>query len=189
MQTSQAGRVYYEVQAIGDASYPIQKHAGLIPRSQRLHFEQQVFSRPAAFFKQTTDRITYCLNDHFVPRSDHTADGKVVLQGTPPFRLELSIKNLASSEVHKEVVDTSLHEWNVDIPHYVFRTVGPHLVTIDGVQDASMCPQADIEYGMLTQWVDVAEAAVIVPFDRREDYCVGEALQFQLEGTPPWKVQ
>ena len=35
----------------------------------------------------------------------------------------------------------------------------------------------------------MAETAVIVPFDRREDYCVGEALQFQLEGSPPWRVK
>ncbi|KIJ53452.1 hypothetical protein M422DRAFT_241697 [Sphaerobolus stellatus SS14] len=187
LQTSTAGRVYYEITAIGDASYPVQKHS-VIPISGRLQFEQQVFARPTAYFKRS-DRVSYCLHDDFVHRGDLSTDGVVVMQGTPPFVLELSVKNLASSEIHKEILETPLHEWKLEIPQYVFRTVGPHLVTIDYIRDASNCPHADLDAVRRQLWVDVAESAVIVPFDRREDYCVGEALQFQLEGTPPWKVQ
>ncbi|KAF8527547.1 hypothetical protein BU17DRAFT_73948 [Hysterangium stoloniferum] len=188
LQTSKAGRVYYEVQAIGDASYPIQKHANNLPLSKRLRFEQQIFPRPAAYFKRS-NRISFCLNDPFVPRDEYPMDGTIMLHGIPPFTLELSIKNLASSEIYKEVIETSLYEWTVDMPHYNFRTVGPHVITIDSVRDASNCPESDTEMGRRSQWIDVAETAVIVPFDRREDYCVGEALQFQLEGSPPWRVQ
>ena len=187
LQTSTSGRVYYEVTAIGDASYPVQRHSA-IPPSSRLQFEQQVFARPTAFFKRS-DRVSYCLNDAFTYRGDLSTDGIVVMRGTPPFVLELSIKNLASSEIYKEVVETPLHEWRLDIPMYTFRTVGPHLVTIDSIRDASGCPHSDLDVVRRQLWIDVAESAVIVPFDRREDYCVGEALQFQLEGTPPWKIQ
>jgi nucleoporin POM152 len=188
LQTSKAGRVYYEVQAIGDASYPLNKQSDVIPQAKRLQFEQEVFPRPSAYFKRSS-RMSICFNHPLVPRDEYSTDGTVVLQGTPPFVLDLSIKNLASSEIHKETIEVWQHGWRLDIPNYVFKTVGPHLVTIDSIRDASNCLQADSEMGRRSQWIDVAETAVIVPFDRREDFCVGEALQFQLEGSPPWRVK
>lgn len=188
LQTSTPGRFYYEITTVGDALYPVQKNTPLLPVSSRLQFEQQIFPRPTAFFKRS-DRVSYCLYDAFVHRGDSSADGTVVLKGTPPFILELSVKNLASSEVHEEVVEISSHEWILNIPHYIFRTVGSHLVVIDSIRDASNCPHSNLDVGRRQLWIDVAESAVIVPFDRREDYCVGEALQFQLEGTPPWRIQ
>ena len=183
-----AGRVYYEIQAIGDASYPLNTRGHVIPQSQRLHFEQEVLPLPAAYFKRPS-RMSFCFNHRLVPRDDYSTDGTIVLSGTPPFVLDLSIKNMASSEVHKETIETLQQEWRLDIPNYVFQTVGPHLVTIDSIRDASNCLHADSGMGRRSQWIDVAETAVIVPFDRREDFCVGEALQFQLEGSPPWNVK
>jgi nucleoporin POM152 len=188
MQTSAPGRVYYEITAVGDASYLLQKNTPLYPISSRLRFEQQVYARPTAFFRRS-DRASYCLHDAFVHRGDLSTDGTIVLKGTPPFVLELSVKNLASSDVHKEIVETSNYEWNLNIPQYTFLSIGPHLVTIDSIRDASNCPHSDLDAVRRQLWIDVAESAVIVPFDRREDYCVGEALQFQLEGTPPWRIQ
>ncbi|KAF8585137.1 hypothetical protein K439DRAFT_1632955 [Ramaria rubella] len=188
LQTSKAGHVYYEVQAIGDASYPIQKHATAISQANRLQFEQAVFPRPTAYF-QRSSRASFCLNDQLIPRDEHLTDETIVLQGIPPFEIDLSIKNLASSEIHKEKIRTSDHEWRLNIPHYVFQTVGPHLVTIDSLRDASNCLQSDTDIARQSHWIDVTETAVIVPFDRREDFCVGEALQFQLEGSPPWIIK
>lgn len=188
LQTSKAGRVYYEVKAIGDASYPLNKHKHVIPRSKSLQFEQEVFPRPLAYFKRP-NRMSYCFNNPLVPRDEYPTDGTVVLHGTPPFLLDLSIKNVASSEIHKETIELAQHEWRLNFSNYIFQTVGPHLVTIDSIRDASNCLQAAIETGLQSQWIDVSETAVIVPFDRREDFCVGEALQFQLEGTPPWKIK
>jgi nucleoporin POM152 len=188
LQTSKRGRFYYEVHAIGDASYPIPKYAGAIPHSERLQFEQEVYPRPTAYFKRSS-RISFCLNDQLTPRDDYPLDGAIVLEGIPPFKLDLSIKNLASSETYQKIIETTSYEWKLDIPSYSFRTVGPHLVTIDAIRDGSKCQQSDLDTSRQSQWIDVAETAVIVPFDRREDYCVGEALQFQLEGSPPWRVK
>lgn len=187
LQTSKAGRVYYEVQAVGDASYPIQKHSSVIPNGQRLHFEQQIFPRPSAYFKKSS-RMSFCLNDPLVQREDQV-NAIIALEGTPPFKLELSIKDLASSEIYRETFETFSHEWMLHVPEYVFHTVGPHLVAIESVIDDSLCPQSDVNAEKRTMWIDVAETAVIVPFEMKEDYCVGEPLQFQLEGSPPWRVQ
>ena len=46
---------------------------------------------------------------------------------------------------------------------------------------------AEIESALILH-AGVAETAAIVPFSRREHYCVGDAIPFQLEGTPPWTV-
>lgn len=187
LYTSEPGRKYYEVKQIGDAAYPLANHKNaVIPRVDRLLFTQEVLPRPSANFK-TRARMSYCLGDAFTPRVSNS-DGSVVLDGTPPFRLQISVKNLAMSETHQETITVNEKMWKVDIPSYTFKSIGPHLITIDAVQDVSHCEQAIDNSLYQSIWVDVAESATIVPFDRREHFCVGEVSQFQLEGTPPWTI-
>ncbi|KAF8921998.1 hypothetical protein CPB85DRAFT_1247129 [Mucidula mucida] len=181
LQTSNPGRVYYEVKQIGDASNAV------IPRSERLLFEQQVSMRPSAYFKNR-NRIPYCLNDQFIPLDHLSSDGTVIFEGTPPFRLRLTIKNVASSLVDHRTVETYSPIWKIDLPSFEFQAVGPYLIVIDSVSDASGCDHASLDPLGSTIWVDVAETAAILPFDRREDYCVGDVAQFQLEGIPPWSI-
>lgn len=188
LHTSEAGRIYYEVKQIGDAAYPLaQNKHHVIPRSQRLLFEQEVLARPSAYFKSSS-RISRCLNDAFVPRDGISSEGTVVLEGRPPFLLDISIKNLAASEIHRQTVELWDTHWKMDLPNYLFRSIGPHKVTIESIRDASRCDPAGSDPLKTSIWVDVAETAAIVPFDRREHFCVGDVTQFQLEGTPPWTI-
>lgn len=188
LHTSEPARIYYEVKQIGDAAYPLAKNKNaIIPRSERLLFEQQVLQRPTAEFA-TRKRLTYCMNDALVPHDMASSDGLVELNGTPPFQLSVTIRNLAASEAYHETFVVNNYAWKLDVPSYVFKSIGPHEVTIDSVQDASHCEQSVIDTSTRSLWVDVAETAAIVPFDRREHFCVGEISQFQLEGTPPWTI-
>lgn len=188
LHTSQPGRKYYEVKQIGDASYPLAKHKNaFIPRSERLLFEQEVFTRPTARFRNK-NRISYCLRDPLIPRDSVTTDGQIQLEGKPPFDIQLSIKNLATSSVDTETVRVHGRTWTVSLPSYTFESIGPHLITIESIQDASRCEQATLDPLFRSIWVDVAETATIIPINRREDFCVGEVSQFQLEGTPPWTI-
>lgn len=188
LHTDEAARIYYEVKQIGDAAYPLAKNKdAIIPRSQRLLFEQQILMRPSARFKNH-NRMSYCLYDAFTPVDTFGQDGVVALEGTAPFQLKLSIRNLATSAIHYALVELQDTTWRLDIPSYTFHSIGPHLVTIESVQDASHCEQAVPDPLFRSIWVDIAETAAIVPFDRRQDFCVGEAIQFQLEGTPPWSI-
>ncbi|KAJ7925924.1 hypothetical protein B0H13DRAFT_1973892 [Mycena leptocephala] len=188
LQTSNPGRVYYEVKQIGDAVYPLSKHKNaVIPRSQRLLFEQQVNMRPSARFR-TRNRMAYCLTDAFVVQDPLSLDGLILFEGTPPFRLGLSIKNYGTSHVETMTIETFESSWKIDIPSYEFKSIGPHLVVLESVSDASSCPQAPLDPLSSSVWVDVAETAAIIPFDRREHYCVGDVSQFQLEGVPPWTI-
>ncbi|GBE77622.1 hypothetical protein SCP_0105020 [Sparassis crispa] len=188
LHTTKAARMFYEVKQIGDAAYPLGKNNdAVIPRSQRLLFEQQVLMRPFARFKNH-NRLSYCLNDALSPRDSTGPDGLILLQGTPPFQVRLSIRNLATSEVFTEVVQTRDSTWKLNIPSYSFHSIGPHLVNIESVADASHCEQAAADPLYRSIWADVAETAAIVPFDTRTDFCVDDIIQFQLEGTPPWSI-
>ncbi|KAI0652414.1 hypothetical protein C8Q79DRAFT_98543 [Trametes meyenii] len=188
LRTSEPGRVYYEVKQIGDAAYPLAKNRdAIIPRSERLLFEQQVLMRPSARFRNH-NRLSYCLNDALTAHDYADGNGLVVLEGTPPFQLQVSVRNLAASEVYTETLTLHDAAWRVHLPGYSFRSIGPHQVTIDSVQDASHCEQVAPDPLYRSIWVDVAETAAIIPFSRREDYCVGDVIPFQLEGTPPWTI-
>ena len=180
--------MYYEVKQIGDAEYPLAKHRSLIiPRAERLLFEQQVSARPSARFKNR-NRMSYCLNDGFVPPAEFLTDGTILLDGTPPFTLVISIKSLGTSQVDTRTVEIADYMWKIDLPSYNFKSVGPHLITIESVQDASACAPAALDPLSSSIWVDVAETAAIVPFDKRVDYCVGDVIHYQLEGIPPWTI-
>lgn len=186
--TSAPGHVYYEVKEIGDSVYPLEKSSNsVIPRSQRLLFEQEVAMRPAAYFKNR-NRMSYCLHDTFTSLDASSADGVVVLEGRPPFTLTLTVKNVAASTLETLLVEIPSNIWKVDLPSYTFASVGPHRVTIDSVTDSSNCAPSALDPLKSSVWVDVAETAAIIPFDNRPDVCVGEMTQFQLEGIPPWTV-
>lgn len=188
LQTSTAGRMYYEVKQIGDSAYPLKKHgAAIIPRSERLLFEQEVIRRPSVRFK-SRNRMTYCQNDTFMPLDPSSDDGIVIFEGTPPFTLALSVKDIAASEVETKVIKVHDHIWRLSIPSYRFKSIGSYLVTIESVADTSDCAQSALNSMFNTIWVDVAETAAIIPIDRRSDICAGDTVQFQLEGIPPWTV-
>ncbi|KAF7968974.1 hypothetical protein HWV62_28777 [Athelia sp. TMB] len=157
LHTITPGRKYYEVKQIGDSPYPLVKHKNeFIPRSQRLLFEQEVYARPAARFRNS-NRISYCLNDALVPRDASTQDGSIEFQGTPPFEVQLSIKNLAASKVHTETIKVAGRTWTMSLPSYTFESIGPQLITIESVQDASHCEQATLDPAHRSIWVDRSE--------------------------------
>ena len=186
--TSQVGRIFYEVKQIGDSNYPLNQNKDhVIPRKERLLFEQSVIGRPSAYFKKPS-RISHCLRDPFVSSDPIIADDVIVLEGQAPFFLDLSIKNLATSHIHWETVEVRESHWKVNLPNYIFSSIGPHLVSIEGIRDASSCKQAALDPLKSSIWVDVAESAAIVPYERREHFCVGDVAQFQMEGSPPWTV-
>ncbi|KAI0274973.1 hypothetical protein BC834DRAFT_839954 [Gloeopeniophorella convolvens] len=188
LHTSEPGRIYYEVKQVGDTAYPLSKHKGVvIPRSDRPLFEQEVLIRPSARFASSS-RLSYCLNENLVPQDKGISDGTIILQGTPPFELMLSVQPLAGAERFEQTVTVHDSTWRLDLPAFTFKSVGPHQVTIEAVKDASRCEQTLPDPQERSIWVDVAESAAIFPLERREHFCVGEVPQFQLEGIPPWTI-
>lgn len=188
LRTSEPGHHEYHLTDFGDAAYPLPHRVQSSPRYSGTVLQQEVLSRPSAYFKSSKSS-PYCLNQKLEPRSGHSDDPVVVLTGKAPFKLTLNIKNVATSESRLAVVDVTTPEWKVDIPTYKLQTVGPHLITIESFEDSSPCSPSAVDYERRTFRIDVAETAAIVPFDRRADWCVGDLLQFQLEGNAPWKIE
>lgn len=188
LQTSAPGRMYYEVKQIGDAAYPLMKHKNaIIPRSERLLFEQHVMKRPSVRFRNR-NRMTYCQNDALTPLDPSSNDGILLFEGTPPFTLTLTVKDIAASHTEAQTIEVHDQIWKLSLPSYRFKSIGPYLVTIESVTDASKCAQSALDPMFSSIWIDVAETAAIIPFEKRENICVGDVAQFQLEGIPPWTV-
>lgn len=188
LQTHAAGRFFYEVKQVGDAAYPLEQHkARIIPRSERLLIEQQVYARPSARFTNQ-ERLSYCLHEAFISHDAPSSAGVIQLEGTPPFTLGVSVRNLGSSQSEYVTVIVEGHSWRLDMPSYQFNSIGGHLVTIESIQDVAKCAHAALDPLYTSIWVDVAETALIVPVDRRDDFCVGDISSFQMEGIPPWTI-
>jgi nucleoporin POM152 len=189
LQTSHVGRVFYEISQVGDAAYPLAKYKSrTIPRHERILFEQQIFVHPSAGFK-TQGRLSYFLHDAFVASASPSSDGIVILEGAPPFRLHLTIKHMSTRQVDSLSVDVPHHTWKVDIPSYTFKTIGPHLISIESVSDVSNCAHVvALKSPSRSIFVDVSAGAAIVPYDQREHFCVGETASFHLEGIAPWII-
>lgn len=189
LRTSFGGHHRYQLLAIGDVSYPLK--AGQQPQGSAIirgeYLEQTVSTRPTAYFRSPS-RLSYCVGNSLSSRVGHGDGGIVVLNGQAPFHLTLSIKNFANNHVVRKTVEVKEHAWKVDFPDYSLDTIGPTLVTIESMKDSSPCPEADPSSLLRQIWIDVAETAAVVPLDRKEDYCVGEPISLQLEGTPPWTV-
>lgn len=183
MRTSEPGTHVYALQHLADATYG--NGIALDTRRTRgLRLEQAIHTRPSTRFKSTA-HVSRCLNADLNLSLDPGA--VLVLKGTPPFTLSIAVRNLAEGETHNVQIITNDYEWAVNIPDYVFRTIGPHVVAVEKIRDASMCDELGAA-GERSLWVDVAETAAIIPLERRVDYCVGDVLNFQLEGTAPWQV-
>ncbi|KEP54240.1 putative nucleoporin [Rhizoctonia solani 123E] len=183
MRTSESGTHTYALQHLVDTTY----NNGIrldTRRTRGLRLEQNVLMRPSARFK-STDRISRCLNTDL--NLSHDPGAVLSLTGTPPFTLSVAVRNLAEGETHHTQIVTNDHEWAINVPDYMFRTIGPHQVAIERIRDASQCAELGSASERLL-WIDVAETAAIIPLERRVDYCVGDVLNFQLEGTAPWQV-
>ncbi|KAL1708824.1 hypothetical protein EV121DRAFT_196368 [Schizophyllum commune] len=190
LRTDQPGRMLYEVKQIGDVHYPLEKHRNAtIPQRERLLIEQDVLARPSARFKSQEARMSYCVNDALTAQNFASDDGLVLLEGTPPFTLTLDVGKLGTSDRETVVVTVNEYAWKLSLPDYHFKSVGTHRVSIQSIADASGCAHVPLDPFQTSLNIDVAETAAIVPFDKREDLCVGDITQFQLEGIPPWNIE
>ncbi|KAF8314013.1 hypothetical protein DL93DRAFT_2228159 [Clavulina sp. PMI_390] len=188
LRTAEPGFHEYHLVDVGDTAYPLPARTSQGFRHSGTLLQQEVLSRPTVHFK-TARSSPYCLHQNLVPRPGHNDDPVVVLNGKAPFRLSLSIKNLATSETTTAVVDVLTSEWKVDVPTHKLQTVGPHLITIDSFEDSSPCSPDVVDFDRRSFKIDVAETAAIVPFDRRTDWCLGDTADFQLQGSAPWKIE
>ncbi|KAI9868441.1 MAG: hypothetical protein M1813_005885 [Trichoglossum hirsutum] len=177
METSRAGQYEYKFYELGDYLYDHDgsKHSPLV-------LQQLVNSRPSARFKDIGRTYNYC--------KDEESGGEVIpiiLEGIPPFYLEISIKPHTNGKPEVVTVpNINTKAYDFRIPHHVL-TLGYHTLSVRKVRDARGC-QRKTEFNALHVPVHVSDVPSISPFDSKTDYCVGDRIAYTLSGTPPFNV-
>jgi len=76
----------------------------------------------------------------------------------------------------------------MDLP-IVVNEIGRYEVSIVSMSDISDCDQIVYESDQLSTTVEVVESARIVPVSQNKDLCVGDTLDFLLQGKAPWTIE
>lgn len=200
LSTDVEGKHTYELERVGDIVYAPAVLAS--PSSSMIHrLEQMVYPLPTATYAASpqSKRVSLCLGESISGDDRRAMLPTVSLGGTPPFTLEFAIKD-AMGAIRKQLVRRGIttHEYKLDVDASEFRfdNTGKWGVELTRVVDGNGCERA---VGGATEAetraayrrtldVEIAEAANISPVGTRDDYCVGESIEFVLQGSPPWSV-
>lgn len=144
--------------------------------------EHEVHSRPSVSFVRPNSK-PICLD------SALHGDARIRLQGKAPWSLTLSVRKPASASATEYTLTLQDPEWVLDLPDHVAEEIGRHEVSILKLEDASGCEWEVHEQDRLSTVVDVVESARIVAVNNVEDLCVGDRLDFLLQGKAPWTIR
>jgi nucleoporin POM152 len=173
------GEHTYDVMAVGDHAYPLSGDKK-IDKTPIYTFTQKVNLRPRATV-ESPKKPSLCLNDTLKKGS---ADSSVVhLRGEPPFAIDIEILPPGSRKpVVHTINDILSHKWPISLPDHVFTVPGTHRLRVAGIRDASKCAAEVSEDDIVSMDIDVVEPASIMAVDRRKHHCVGDMLDFVLQG-------
>ncbi|EPQ31459.1 uncharacterized protein PFL1_00794 [Pseudozyma flocculosa PF-1] len=205
----------YTIESVGDTAYPPAALQGF-PRDAPRRLEQMVYPLPSASFVHGGKVPSFCIGDSLDGKThDGKASGgfepTVRLSGTPPFTVEFELHDITSrssasasaaaaggSRSHVKTIvrsDVTTHDYRLRIPRsdFTFETTGKWTLQVTRVRDAHGCEFAPLSAGRAVPAsarieLEVAETAGISASSTRDDYCVGESVDFVLQGTPPWTV-
>ncbi|KAL1983080.1 hypothetical protein VTN96DRAFT_493 [Rasamsonia emersonii] len=177
MDTSRAGEYVYKFTELSDSLYDYdpKKHSSV-------SVTQKVNPLPSARFEFPGHIYAFCKED-----SDGDEVIPIVLEGVPPFSLEITIKHHSNSK--PEIVTIphiGSHRHNLPIPRRHLE-LGQHVVSIHKVRDARRC-QRTFDRDASSVRVAVSDVPTIIPLESQSDYCVGERISFSLSGHAPFEV-
>ncbi|CAD6984323.1 unnamed protein product [Tilletia controversa] len=190
--TGTPGWHIYELLDVSDALYEAKT---LSNDAAGKVLEQFIHPLPSASVQQVKD-LSFCVGDTLDGRAKSTKSQPAVNSvGTPPFAFDFEITHESTGAVqtfhrsdigsHRSLIDLSPAEFN-------FSSTGTWRLTLLKVVDGNGC-QTVLEGGRQGKGssvvMEVAETASIASVGDRDDYCVGESVDFLLQGNPPWMVE
>ncbi|WFD29932.1 hypothetical protein MSPP1_000946 [Malassezia sp. CBS 17886] len=185
LATDEPGWHTYVIREVGDALY-----APAAVDGARVRLEQMVLPRASARFLPAKRAPTLCVGDSLA----HAAGvAPVQLRGTPPFAVSFALRPAATTghgppPPLRRFTATNIWETSyapvLSADEFVFEASGAWDVAVEHVSDAHGCGAP----GTDTQRIDVVDSAGIVPVSARTDFCVGETMEFVLQGAAPWTV-
>ena len=186
LETDEPGHYTYSFDRVGDRNYGLSSMAG-----RALTFDHEVYGRPSARWLSTR-RISLCAHSKLTPASLSGKEGLLALKGKAPFAVTLHITTPKSSQpIVRTIEEIPTDEWRIDLDDLEFSQLGLYTVSVESVADASGCAQDLMGEGVEDAKafkVEVAETASIVQVQKGEDVCVGQSLDFLLQGTSPWSL-
>lgn len=208
LSTGQPGKVEYEITGVSDSLYEGFRDGRLFglgksDQVKTIRLEQQVLGLPSGSFKPTSKPAKACVNS---PLAGKDTGLTLQLVGQAPFDVELEVGGAGSGANSRRfpVHDIKSNEWPVELPDYNLANAGKHEVRLISVADAHGCKSvvdraaltasktpddfALVRHQPLKAGIDVLESASIVAANPRKDICVGESLDFILQGSPPFSV-
>ena len=188
LRTDKAGHRTYTLRDVGDAIYPSggQLLVDGQPTSSPLVLEHDVMPLPSVGFAPSSAR-TFCVGDRLEPTG--SGDLTLKLEGAPPFAVELEVRRSDSAKPER-LTFTDIRErlWPVRLPGS-FEAPGTFELTVRHVRDANGCERrVERTAKEAMRRIEVAEIASIAPTQVQTDHCVGESLDFSLQGTAPWSI-
>lgn len=202
--TASPGHHTYTFTGVGDSLYTTPDPAGLeAPSGGKdgvVRIEQDVWALPTAGFTHGP-RHGFCVHDKLVSRGHD--DLVLHLEGQAPFEVELEVREDGHRASKRFTVPSiQAHDWPVSLPYGLSKAT-PHSILLRRVKDAHGCETlidpssssssaaggasgAALKTSVALQ---VAEVATITPVSPQEDHCVGDALEFIVQGSPPFTVK
>ncbi|WRT65773.1 uncharacterized protein IL334_002722 [Kwoniella shivajii] len=172
--SNEPGNHRYDFLNLIDGNYP--------NTEVKISLEHEVHSRPSvSFIKQNTKPL--CLDTPLI------GDAKLQLKGVAPFKVHLSIRKPASTSVKSYTITTEEKDWTLDLSQHELSEIGRHEILITRIEDQSGCEQIINDSDELRTTIEVVESAKIVSVDNKVDLCVGDSLDFLLQGKAPWTIE
>ncbi|GAA5994681.1 hypothetical protein JCM5350_007373, partial [Sporobolomyces pararoseus] len=197
--TAEPGHHIYEITGVSDSLYTSTSSSGLV---NPIKLEQDVWALPEAHFAHGA-KHGFCVHDELASRSSD--DLVLELSGQAPFAVELEVKEEGKRGTKKFTVpEIKSHRWPVSLP-YKLHTPNPHSIAVRRVVDAHGCeslfdsapssasssalvPSSKLKRSNFAL-LSVSETATISPVSPQIDHCVGDFLDFVVQGSPPFTVK
>lgn len=197
LSTALPGWHTYILNTVGDAVYAPSRLEGFSTESPR-RLEQMILPLPGASFSSVSSRHakpSLCVGDGL----DRLSSLPVLnLQGQAPFTVTFEVVSAASPSSGAGAYRFTRsgikgHEYKLDLSkdEFAFSRKGLWSIRVVQVTDANQCQSTPMPNGKQEDKalvIEVAETADIAAVSTREDYCVGEMVEFALQGSPPWTV-
>ncbi|GAA5938494.1 Pom152p [Sporobolomyces koalae] len=194
--TADPGHHIYEITGVSDSLYTSTSSAGLVAPFK---VEQEVWALPEAHFSHPA-KHGFCVHDELASRSSD--DLVLELAGQAPFSVELEVREEGKRGTKKFTVpDIKSHRWPVSLP-YKLNTPNPHSIAVRRVVDAHGCESrfdsapssassSTVAASKKSNFarLSVSETATISPVSSQVDHCVGDFLDFVVQGSPPFTVK
>ena len=200
--TASPGRHTYTFTGVGDSLYTSPGAAGLEApvggKDGVVRIEQDVWALPTAGFAHGA-KHGFCVHDKLASRGHD--DLVLRLEGQAPFEVELEVREDGHRASKRFTVPAiQAHDWPVSLS-YGLNTAAPHSILLRRVKDAHGCETlvdpsssssssaAGASALKASVSIPVAEIATITPVSAQVDHCVGDALEFIVQGSPPFTVK